>query len=871
MGILRSEPMKHGTLVLPIDRARQFIDLIGYHTKMQFEDMNARDMHRPYKKHIQRIDEMERIIRFLMEELTRVPGAEVVKNHVDAFLNNADDYKLDDVEARLKQTYQDFMQFKENNAKLTGRRNEALEERYVVETAIASLAQLSSSRPSQSRHEDGDQFEFAASRSLLDDEEGGPGRRALETMFSNIAGVIPQAEQDRFARTLFRATRGNTFTHFQQIFEPMQDPKTGREVHKSVFVVYFQDHRAGSSISAMSEKITKICASYGVNTYTWPTSREAALERKQSLQVQVQDQERLLKAHENFVRSEADRLLERPRIGSDSLIEEWRMFCAKEKSIYAALNLFEGPHFNLRANCWYPAAEEDKIKTMLIQQSVGQGNSSAMLVSDRTESRKKPPTYIRKNEFTSIFQDLVDTYGLPCYGEANPALFAVVTFPFLFGVMYGDVGHGSMLLMVGIWAVWKADELKFSIPEIYDGRYILLMMGLFSVYAGFLYNDFFSVGLSLFPSRWQAPVEPGKPGEVITYTPLYDTRNSGEGPGPYPFGIDPAWHGAQNELVFMNSMKMKLSVVIGVAQMLVGLCLRFSNAINERNLTDFCCECVPMMVFMLCFFGFMDYMILYKWVNTMDNPPSIINSMIAMAMWTKDDNPMLGESLPKILMAITMLSVPFMLIPKPIIKLMQHRAQQRAQQPPPSPCAALTSPGGGFGGGAAESAAGTDLRAAGGAAGVYGHRRHFPLADEEGGRKDEEEEDEEPFDIGELTIHQVIETIEYVLGTVSHTASYLRLWALSLAHQQLSFVFFSMTILGGMASPFPLNIILIYFWFGFWFVLTVAILLGMDVMECFLHTLRLHWIEFQSKFYKAEGYAFVPFSHKVLLTTKAEE
>jgi V-type H+-transporting ATPase subunit a len=95
----------------------------------------------------------------------------------------------------------------------------------------------------------------------------------------------------------------------------------------------------------------------------------------------------------------------------------------------------------------------------------------------------------------------------------------------------------------------------------------------------------------------------------------------------------------------------------------------------------------------------------------------------------------------------------------------------------------------------------------------------------------------------------------------------LRLWALSLAHQQLSLVFFQKALVPALKSgPIIINGIYIYVAFTIFFGITAGVLLGMDVMECFLHTLRLHWVEFQSKFYKADGYSFSPFSHRDTLT-----
>jgi V-type H+-transporting ATPase subunit a len=130
----------------------------------------------------------------------------------------------------------------------------------------------------------------------------------------------------------------------------------------------------------------------------------------------------------------------------------------------------------------------------------------------------------------------------------------------------------------------------------------------------------------------------------------------------------------------------------------------------------------------------------------------------------------------------------------------------------------------------------------------------------------------ENHDFSEIFIHQLIETIEFVLGTVSNTASYLRLWALSLAHSQLAAVFYE-KLLGTIAleaNDGKGSSVLLFLLFPAFFTMTFFVLLCMDSMECFLHCLRLHWVEFQNKFYKGNGYKFNPFSYEKTLTTHDE-
>ena len=159
----------------------------------------------------------------------------------------------------------------------------------------------------------------------------------------------------------------------------------------------------------------------------------------------------------------------------------------------------------------------------------------------------------------------------------------------------------------------------------------------------------------------------------------------------YPVGVDPAWHLGSNELAYMNSLKMKLSVNLGVLQMGLGVCMKACNALQFNNSMDFFFEFVPQIILLFVLFGYMDMMIIAKWMTDFtgreSEAPSIISNMIDMALnggaIQKGTVSIIGsagtqQGISIFFLLLALICVPTMLFPKPfhIKKMNELHAHQ---------------------------------------------------------------------------------------------------------------------------------------------------------------------------------------------------
>jgi V-type H+-transporting ATPase subunit a len=707
--------------------------------------------------------------------------------------------------------------------------------------------------------------------------------------FSNVAGTLPSGDRIRFERMLYRATRGNCYVRFSQLSGRAQDAY-GNHIDRVCFIVFYKS-------SAIEQKIKKICDAFAANRYDMnDLNRPGELDNRQRL-----NEKEMLDAKTILDKNTEAKLKICMEVSRN--LEEWLWNTRREKGIYHTLNLFKNDVAGnlLRGRAWILSSSFGKARAALKRAQASLNMAPTAMIERVPESWPTAPTHFKTNDYTWAFQEFVNTYGVPRYREANPALFTAATFPFLFGVMYGDIGHGSILAMFGLFLIFTAAQgqargVDEMVKGVYQARYMLFAMGCFAVYAGFVYNDYFSIGLNLMGSNYEYTDETEGAPATAGY-PYGDPR------GVYAFGVDPAWKISSNELLFLNSMKMKMSVILGIFQMTWGIFLKGINAWYFKSKIDLVCEFLPMILFDLALFGYMVILIFVKWsinwnyrmamgtctynaagaigtctpsvtdycynaagqqcnTNTLladvctlnyggtgdgCQPPNLITTLINIALKPGVvDEPMYpGQAgVQTFLLLVAFFCVPWILFVKPLYLRYEHNQQLAAQ--------ANHRPGQ-----VENPLLGEHAEEAGKVTNPHGSAEASAGGHGGGGHGHDGE-----FNFSEIFIHQAIETIEFVLGMVSNTASYLRLWALSLAHTELAHVFWEKALISAINTNNPIAIFIGY---AVFFAVTFGVLLCMDVLECFLHALRLHWVEFQSKFYKADGYRFQPFSFKLIL------
>ncbi|XP_040923256.1 V-type proton ATPase 116 kDa subunit a isoform X13 [Toxotes jaculatrix] len=752
--LFRSEEMTLAQLFLQSEAAYCCVSELGELGMVQFRDLNpdVNVFQRKFVNEVRRCEEMDRKLRFVEKEIKKanIPTVDTGENPEVPFPRD-----MIDLEATFEKL--------ENELKEINTNQEALKKNFLELTELKHILR----RTQQFFDEMEDPNLLEESSALMEGSEGG---RGAPLRLGFVAGVISRERIPTFERMLWRVCRGNVFLRKAEIEDPLEDPTTGDQVHKSVFIIFFQGDQ-------LKNRVKKICEGFRASLYPCPETPQERKEMLAGVNSRIDDLQMVL----NQTEDHRQRVLQ----AASKTMRVWFIKVRKMKAIYHTLNLcnIDVTQKCLIAEVWCPVSDLDSIQFAL-RRGTERSGSTVPSILNRMQTKQTPPTFNKTNKFTSGFQNIVDAYGIGNYREINPAPYTIITFPFLFAVMFGDMGHGVLMTCAALYLVIRESRLLAQKSD----------------------NEI--------------------------------------------------WNVATNKLTFLNSFKMKMSVILGVIHMLFGVTLSLFNHLYFKKPLNIFLGFIPEIVFMASLFGYLVLLVFYKWTaydaNTSKDAPSLLIHFINMCLFNYNDptnKPLYrGQmGIQVLLVLIALACVPCMLIVKTMVLRRQHLWKKHLG----------TQKFGGVrvGNGPTEDEAG-----------IMDHDQ-LSQHSEEG----DEHSEEEPFNFGDVAVHQAIHTIEYCLGCISNTASYLRLWALSLAHAQLSEVLWSMVMHLGLSSRsgggfFGLSII-----FSAFATLTVAILLVMEGLSAFLHALRLHWVEFQNKFYSGQGFKFVPFSFESILEGRFDE
>lgn len=173
---------------------------------------------------------------------------------------------------------------------------------------------------------------------------------------------------------------------------------------------------------------------------------------------------------------------------------------------YAALTREKDNVFYILCG-WMPEKQADAF-----QKEIEQDEYTFVVVEDDHDNiYSNPPTKLKNCKLFKPFEMYVEMYGLPAYNELDPTAFIALTYSFIFGAMFGDVGQG-LVLLIGGFLLYKWKGMRLAA--------IVSCAGIFSTIFGFLYGSFFGFEDTVIHHIWLSPKE------AMTTLPIVGQMNT---------------------------------------------------------------------------------------------------------------------------------------------------------------------------------------------------------------------------------------------------------------------------------------------------------------------------------------------------------
>jgi len=179
------------------------------------------------------------------------------------------------------------------------------------------------------------------------------------------------------------------------------------------------------------------------------------------------------------------------------------------RMIEAKARLLDSPHTFLMEG-WLPAVDLPMLEKCVDKSTEGRYLLEAVPAEEAPE--EQVPTVLRHGWLLRPFTMLVTAYGIPAYGELVPTLFLALTYLVMFGLMFGDWGHGLVLIGLGAYAVARKTPTWAR-----DLGVLLMAGGTSSVVFGIIYGSCFGIEGLKRHALWHDPLE-GNPAQLMLGT-----------------------------------------------------------------------------------------------------------------------------------------------------------------------------------------------------------------------------------------------------------------------------------------------------------------------------------------------------------------